>query len=140
MPSNVVDTPDGFVVAAPWSSIDRALYIDVKCFLSSIRSVRNVLSARLVAKSINNVVLDQSFSLLQAAEGSDFSTFEYQAKAGNVAMVISSNRPVHVILTRASGTLDLGQITMFAISSPIVSVNFVNDENQGDAEINLIVV
>jgi hypothetical protein len=132
------DTPNAFVVASPWATASKVLYVDLKCFLASVRSNRNVLSARNSARSINNVVLDQTFKLPATGTSVADATYTYTAAGGNVMTVINANRPVRAVITTANGTLDLGQITMFVLSSPIISVVFTNDLNEGDVEINLI--
>jgi hypothetical protein len=134
------DTPSGFVCAAPWATVDRALYVDVKAYLGSVRYNRNVLSTRFAAKCENNIVTDQTFILGQVEKNMAFSTFEFKAHAKNVMTVVSANRPVHLVLVRADGELDLGLQTMFVISSSIVALRFSNTENLGNAEVNLIVV
>lgn len=134
------DTPSGFVCSAPWATVDRTLYVDVKAYLASVKYNRNVLSTRNAAKSKNNVALDQTFLLPRAAQGQANAEYEYRAVPENQMTVISANRPVRIILTRESGELDLGLQTIFIISSPIVSVRFSNTQNAGDAEVNLIVV
>ncbi len=134
------DTPQGFVCAAPWATVDRTLYVDLRCYLASVRYNRNVLSTRIAVKSKTNVALDQTFVLPKAAPGAANSGYEYVAVPNSQTVIISSNRPVHLILVRESGRLDLGMQTLFVTSSPIVKVIFANTENAGDAEINLIVV
>jgi hypothetical protein len=134
------DTPSGFVCAAPWATVDRTLYVDVKAYLASVKYNRNVLSTRISAKSKNNVALDQTFLLPRASTNQANSEYEYKSVPNNQMTVISANRPVHIVLTRESGVLDLGLQTVFIISSPIISVKFSNTENAGDAEVNLIVV
>ena len=139
-PPTQQETPTGFVVASPWSTVDKVMYVDVKCYLSSVRASRNVLSTRNSARSINNVATDQTFVLPVTSTELPASQREFVADPGNVMTVISSNRPVHAILVRESGMLDLGQITMFVISSSIVSIKFINDQKLGDTEVNLVVV
>lgn len=134
------DTPSGFVCAAPWATVDRTLYVDVKAYLASVRYNRNVLSTRVGVKSKNNVALDQTFLLPKAGRQQANNAYEYRAVPNNQMVIVSSNRPVRIILTRESGVLDLGLQTILILSSPIISLNITNTENIGDAEINLIVV
>lgn len=134
------DTPSGFVCAAPWATVDKTLFVDVKASLASVRVNRNVLTTRVAARSKNNVVLDQTFLLPKTLVGQALSEYEYKAVADNQMMIISANRPVSIILTTANGVLNLGLNTIFIISSPVVSIKFANAENIGNAEINLIVV
>lgn len=134
------DTPSGFVCAAPWATVDRTLYVDVKAYLASVRYNRNVLSTRNAVKSKNNVALDQTFVLPRADNGQANASYEYKATPQNQMTVISANRPVHLVIKRETGELDLGLQTIFIISSPVISVRFTNTENAGDAEVNLIVV
>lgn len=132
------DTPGGFVCAQPWATVDKTLVVDVRAHLASVRYNRNVLSARAAAKSANNIALDQTF-MLPANVGA-VARYEHLAAPGNVMTIISSNRPIHLILTRETGELDLGLQSMFIISSPVVKLAFANTENKGNAEVNLIVV
>jgi hypothetical protein len=134
------DTPSGFVCAAPWATVDRTLYVDVKAYLASVRYNRNVLSTRVGVKSKNNVALDQTFLLPKAGRQQANNAYEYRAVPNNQMVIVSSNRPVRIILTRESGVLDLGLQTILILSSPIISLNITNTENIGDAEVNLIVV
>ena len=134
------DTPSGFVCAAPWATVDRTLYVDVKAYLASVKYNRNVLSTRVGAKSKNNVALDQTFLLPAAGHQQANNAYEYRAVPNNQMVIVSSNRPVRIILTRESGVLDLGLQTILILSSPIISLNIMNTENIGDAEVNLIVV
>ena len=134
------DTPSGFVCAAPWATVDRTLYVDVKAYLASVKYNRNVLSTRVGAKSKNNVALDQTFLLPAAGHQQANNAYEYRAVPNNQMVIVSSNRPVRIILTRESGVLDLGLQTILILSSPIISLNITNTENIGDAEVNLIVV
>lgn len=134
------DTPSGFVCAAPWTTVDRTLYVDVKAYLASVRYNRNVLSTRVGAKSKNNVAQDQTFLLPKAGAGQAPADYLYKGIANNQMTIVSSNRPIHVVLTRESGELDLGMQTILILSSPIISLRFANTENAGDAEVNLIVV
>lgn len=134
------DTTSGFVCAAPWVTIDKTLFVDVKASLASVRLNRNVLTTRVAAKSKNNVVLDQTFLLPKTNAGQAVTEHEYKAVADNQMIIVSANRPVHIVLTTANGVLDLGLNTIFILSSPIVSIKFANAENIGNAEINLIVV
>jgi hypothetical protein len=134
------DTPSGFVCAAPWATVDRTLYVDVKAYLASVKYNRNVLSTRVGVKSKNNVALDQTFLLPKAGHQQANNAYEYRAVPNNQMVIVSSNRPVHIILTRESGVLDLGLQTILILSSPIISLNITNTENIGDAEVNLIVV
>lgn len=134
------DTPSGFVCAAPWATVDRTLYLDVKAYLGSVRYNRNILSTRNAARSANNIALDQTFVLGQTDKNAARSVYEHRAAANNSMTVISANRPVHVVVVRESGELDLGMQTIFVISSSIVSVRFANTENAGNVEVNLIVV
>jgi hypothetical protein len=134
------DTPSGFVCAAPWATVDRTLYVDVKAYLASVKYNRNVLSTRVGVKSKNNVALDQTFLLPKAGRQQANTAYEYRAVPNNQMVIVSSNRPVRIILTRESGVLDLGLQTILILSSPIISLNIMNTENIGDAEVNLIVV
>jgi hypothetical protein len=134
------DTPSGFVCAAPWATVDRTLYVDVKAYLASVKYNRNVLSTRVGVKSKNNVALDQTFLLPKAGRQQANNAYEYRAVPNNQMVIVSSNRPVRIILTRESGVLDLGLQTILILSSPIISLNIMNTENIGDAEVNLIVV
>ena len=134
------DTPRGFVCAAPWATVDRTLYVDVKAYLASVKYNRNVLSTRVGAKSKNNVALDQTFLLPAAGHQQANNAYEYRAVPNNQMVIVSSNRPVRIILTRESGVLDLGLQTILILSSPIISLVVTNTENIGDAEVNLIVV
>lgn len=134
------DTPSGFVCAAPWATVDRTLYVDVKAYLASVKYNRNVLSTRVGVKSKNNVALDQTFLLPKTGHQQANNAYEYRAVPNNQMVIVSSNRPVHIILTRESGVLDLGLQTILILSSPIISLNITNTENIGDAEVNLIVV
>lgn len=134
------DTPSGFVCAAPWATVDRTLYVDVKAYLASVKYNRNVLSTRVGVKSKNNVALDQTFLLPKAGYQQANNAYEYRAVPNNQMVIVSSNRPVRVILTRESGELDLGLQTILILSSPMISLRITNTENIGDAEINLIVV
>lgn len=134
------DTPGGFVCAAPWATVDRTLYVDVKAYLASVKYNRNVLSTRVAAKSKNNVAQDQTFLLPQSGDGQAPTEYLYKGIANNQMTVVSSNRPIHVVITRESGELDLGMQTILILSSPILSLRFTNTENKGDAEVNLIVV
>jgi hypothetical protein len=134
------DTPSGFVCAAPWTTVDRTLYVDVKAYLASVRYNRNVLSTRNAVKSKNNIALDQTFVLPKADKNTANATYEYRATAQNQMTVVSANRPVHIVAVRETGELDLGLQTIFIISSSIVALRFANTQNEGDAEVNLIVV
>lgn len=138
--SAITDTSSGFICAAPWATVDRTLYVDVKAYLAGVKYNRNVLSTRIAAKSKNNIALDQTFLLPKVDVNQAQTQYEYKASAKNQMTVVSSNRPVHMTLVKEGGTLDLGMQTIFIITSPIVSVTFTNKENIGDAEINLIVV
>lgn len=134
------DTPSGFVCSAPWTTVDRALYVDLKANLASVKYNRNVLSTRVGVRSKTNVALDQTFILPRASNHEANNSYEYRAVANNLMTIISANRPVRVVLVRESGELDLGLQSLFVITSPIISVRFTNTENLGDAEINLISV
>jgi hypothetical protein len=134
------DTPGGFVCAAPWTTVDRGLYVDIKAYLASVKYNRNVLSTRLAVKSKTNVAKDESFVLPRAAKNQANTSYEFRATPLTQMCIISSNRAVNIVLVRETGELDLGQQTLFIISSPIISVRFTNTENLGDAEINLISV
>lgn len=138
--SAVTETPSGFICAAPWQSVDRALYIDVNAYLASVRMNRNVLSARVGMRSANNIVTDQTFILTRSDKHRADAYYEVAAKAGNVSTVLASNRPVHVVLKRESGELDMGEQTLLIVTSPIVSLKVTNRQTDGDAEINLIMV
>lgn len=138
--SDQVDTPNGFMVAAPWSTVDKTLYVDIKAYLASVRLNRNVLSARVAVKSKTNVATDQTFLLPQTSNDQANSSYVYTAVPDNATTVVSSNRPVHLVLTTPNGVLDLGQQTLFIFSGPIISVGFTNSQNVGPAEVNLIVV
>ena len=132
------DTPSGFVCAMPWATVDRALVVDVKAYLASVRSNRNVLSTRFAARSKSNIAIDETF-VLPASVGAP-AWRDFMAPADNVLCVVSANRPVHMILTRETGEIDLGLQTLFVTSSPIAKIRFANTENLGNAEINLILV
>jgi hypothetical protein len=136
----LTETPDGFVVAAPWASTDKVLYVDVNAYLSGVRFKRNVLSTRNGAQSKNNVVLDQSFLLPRVAEGVPLEQYTYTAVPDNQMTIVSANRAIELVLTTPNGVLNLGMNTIFIITSTIVSLRFKNLANLGDAQINLIVV
>jgi hypothetical protein len=134
------DTPNGFVCSAPWATVDRTLYVDLKAFLASVRTNRNVLSTRIAVKSKTNVAVDQTFLLPQVASGQLPAEYKYEAIPDNQMTIVSANRPVHLMLTTPNGILDLGQQTLFVITSTIISLTFKNVENAGNAEVNLILV
>ena len=60
--------------------------------------------------------------------------------SGNQATIVSTNRPVHLVVTRESGTMDMGLQTLFVITNSIIALEFENSQNLADVEINVITV
>jgi hypothetical protein len=134
---NTVETPGGFVVNCPWKTLDKAVYVDLKATLASERVARNVLSVRNAAKSRNNLLLEQTVKLGVPINGIPQS-YELKGVAGNVMTIFASNYPVSLELTTETGTLLLGQNTLFVITASIVGLKITNDQGLGDAECNII--
>ena len=140
MSANQADTVNGFVSAAPWATAERTMYLDLKAYIAGVRYNRNVLSSRHAARSRTNVLTDQILALPAVPAGAQVSRHEFTAPANNTMTVISANRPVRLVLQRESGSLDMGLQSLFVISSSVVSILLENSSNDGDAEINLLVV
>lgn len=99
-----------------------------------------LLGTRNAAKSKNNVALDQTFLLPKAGSGQPANAYEYLGVPLNQMVVVSSNRAIRIVLTRESGELDLGLNTIIVLTDSFVKLRFSNDANEGDAEVNLVVV
>lgn len=135
---SVIDSPNGFVCTSPWSSVDKTLFVDLKVNLASTRQTRNILAARGAARSKSNIHSERSFVLSQVATGLPASEFTVDCDADNMFTVVSSDRPVRLIVTTPNGRLDVGQITMFVLTSQVVKLEFANTANAGNAEVNLV--
>ncbi len=117
----------------------KTLVVDLSCFIASAMKTRNVLRVRATAQ--NDGQLSQiSYTLKQTNAPAAPTQATIPAPAGNVATVLSSNTPVHLIVTTPNGTLDMGQNTLFVITSPIVSIKAINDQNIADADLNCIII
>lgn len=134
---NTTETPGGFVVNCPWKTLDKAVYVDLKATLASERLARNVLSVRNAAKSRNNLLLEQTVKLGKPTNGIPQS-YELQGVAGNVMTILASNYPVLLELVTETGSLLLGQNTLFVITASIVKIKVTNSLGLGDAECNII--
>ena len=122
------------VCVKPWATVDRTLYVDLKAYLSSVRFNRNVLSTRVAAKAKNNIASHQTLVLEPGAP-----PFKYSAPADTSMVIVNANNPVRMTLSRESGQIDLGEQTLFVITSSIHSVEFVNT-GTATSEVNLIIV
>lgn len=135
-----INCPNGSVDNQNWGRADQALLIDVAAYLTSKKQMRNVAMARTVNVGSGNVVTDMSFSLpnngnLPPAQ------YEFTAPNGNIATFITSSLPVRLLLSTPNvSMLDLGPVTMLILTSPIVALKFVNDQQQGSCEVKLVVV
>ncbi len=123
--------------ASPAGQTSQSLILDLACTLASARRMRNVLKTRNVATSAVPVLQDQVFVLPQTTGGAP-SSQTVKAAAGGTCVVVSADTPVHLVLTNSNGTLDLGQNTMFVLTSGFVSLSVTNDQNTGDATVNCI--
>ena len=131
---------DVTVCVAPWTTVDRTLYVDLKAFLASVRYNRNVLSTRVAVKSKTNVALDECFILPKSGTTRPATGRRIDLVPGNAMTIVSANRPVGLKVSRESGELDLGTQTLFIITSSIASLEFTNVVNEADVEINVITV
>ena len=133
MPVNSAD-----LFASPTGQISQSLILDLACTIASSRRMRSVLKTRNVATSAVPMLQDQVFVLPQAQASQANSTQKLVAPAGNVCVVVSSDTPVHLVLTNSNGTLDLGQNTMFVLTGGFVSLEVTNDQNVADATVNCV--
>lgn len=135
-----VDTLTGVQVATPWTTVDSTLVVDLKCSLASVRYTRNVLSARSAIRSQNNIKQELTFVLDKTEQGKPPTEYEHVCPPSNVGVVLVSNRPVRLRVTNESGSLDVGLTKMFVLMAPTQKVFVSNDEQEGPAEIILIVI
>ena len=140
--SNLDGIDTAFEVETRQQVPDKTLIIDVRAWLSSKKLSRNVLSVRNGVMSRSNIALDQVIRLPYVTPGVGgvftASTFTYTAPADNKMVIVSSNTPVYAELTTPSGTLDLGTITLFVLTSPITQIAFTNSRNITDVELNIV--
>lgn len=135
----VTETPSGFVVTCPWKTLDKALIVDVKAFLASERFTRNVLTTRISAKSASGILKEEAFILSMPVSGVPVFR-DFEPAPGNIALLIASNYPVLLELTTETGSLSLGQNTLFVITAPVVKVRISNTAGIGNAEVNVLSV
>lgn len=134
------NVPNGSITNEQWGRADQALIIDIAAYLGSIKQMRNVAMARTVNVGAGNVVTDMSFVLPVAANGAAPSSYQYNPAPGNIATLITASLPVHLYMSTPNvEKLDLGQVTMLILTSPITGLYFVNDGGQGTTEIKLVV-
>lgn len=132
--------PGPTVCVSPWTTVDRVLYVDLKAFLASVRYNRNVLSTRIAVKSQTNVAIDETFVLPAMPKDKPSAKRKLDFVSGNQATIVSTNRPVHLVVTRESGTMDMGLQTLFVITNSIIALEFENSQNLADVEINVVTV
>ncbi len=140
IPSNQFGPIPGVYTVAPQTTQTKTLVVDLDCFIAGTRTTRNVLRTRNTAQNTNGNFFQQGFSLAQVASNTPPAQLIIPAPSGNEATIVSADSAVHLILQTTTGTLDLGQNTLFALSSPIVSLTFINDLNIGNVNINCIIV
>ncbi len=128
------------IPVAPYSSIGKTLIMDLSCNLASRDMARNIMRVRATSSNGTGLVLDQQFTLTQSASGQAFSTTTIEAPSGNAATVVSADNQVHVVLVTATGTLDMGENTIFVITSPIVSVQVINDLNIANVNVACLII
>jgi hypothetical protein len=138
--TTTTDIPNGFKVVSPLATTDKTLVLDIKCFLASKRLTRNVLSTRNAVKGVANIYEEAGFVLPVVKANGAPSEYEYVHKPGNLATILVSNRLVGLKIKTVNGVLDLGLTTSFILTSSLVSMTITNTMNEGDAELNLIVV
>lgn len=134
------DTDNGFVCVSPWASVDKTLVIDIKCNLSSVRLNRNILSARMGIKSQSNTHQEAGLILPKVANGQAASQYEYTHVPGNLSTVLTTNRPVRLKIKTLAGELDMGLVTAFVLTAPLIGLTLINEQNEGNVEVNLIVI
>lgn len=132
--------PGATVCVSPWTTVDRTLYVDLKAFLASVRYNRNVLSTRIAVKSKTNVARDETFVLPVMPQGKAATKRRIELESGNQATIVSTNRPIHLIVSRETGVMDMGMQTLFVATDSLVALEFENSLNQADVEINVITV
>lgn len=129
----------GVYNVSPQTNPGKTLVVDLSCFIAGARSTRNVLKTRNTAQNSGGGFTQEAFELPVAATGQAPSQKVIVAP-NNVATVVSSDLPVHIILTTNNGTLDLGLNTLFVITSSVVSLNFINDAGIGTANVNCLII
>lgn len=140
IPATAFGLVPGVYNVGPTNSQGKTLVVDLSCFIAGARTTRNVLKTRNTAQNQNGSFMQQSFELLQAGTGQAPTQMVVTAPANNVATIVSSDMPVHIIVTTNNGTLDLGQNTLFILTNPIVSLKFINDSNIGTTNINCLIM
>lgn len=135
----VTETPSGFVVNCPWKTLDKALIVDLKAYLASERFTRNVLTARVAAKSASGILKEEAFILSNPVNSVPVYR-DFEPAAGNIALIVASNYPVLIEVTTETGQLNLGQNTLFVVTAPIVKVRISNTLGLGNAEVNVLSV
>lgn len=135
----VTETETGFVVMCPWKTLDKALIVDLKAYLASERFTRNVLTARVAARSESGILKEEVFILSKPVNGVPVYR-DFDPAPSNIALIVASNYPVEIQITNNSGTLNLGQNTLFMVTAGVVKMRVSNTQGLGDAEINILSV
>lgn len=126
--------------SAPFGQQSRSLIIDLVANLASARMLRNVLKVRNIVTSSLSIMRNEVITLPQVASTAAPSQVVISPETQTSGMVLSSDTPVRLILVNNAGTLDLGQNTMAVLTSGIVSLTIINDQNLNAANVNLILV
>jgi hypothetical protein len=122
------------------NQVSKTLLVDLSCNIASANRVRNVLKVRAESSNYTGTVSDQQFVLLQTAAGTTPSSNTIVAPTGNSSVIVSSDSPVHLLVTTSVGTYDFGQNTLFVLTSPIVSVQVINDLNYSNVNVACLII
>jgi hypothetical protein len=123
------------------NSLGKTLVLDLACSVATSRYIRNVMNVRAAVQNPSGGFLDQQVELTVAPSGGPISTEVLVAPSGNAVTVVSSDSPVHILVTLPSNEqVDLGLNTLFIVTTSILNITLLNTLNLKATSISCIIV